>query len=65
MIGRRTEMAKRISAHYATEEDYKKLNFYSVGTLHRASTLPVTEPSSGKDEKKDSQQNLKAQSQPQ
>lgn len=58
-------MAKRISAHYATEEDYKKLNFYSVGTLHRASTSPVTEPSSGKGEKKDNQQNLKAQSQPQ
>jgi hypothetical protein len=52
-------MEKRFSAHYATEEDYKKLNFYSVGTLHRASTLPVTAASSGKD-KKDS----KAQQKP-
>ncbi len=30
-----------------TEEDYKNRNCYNVGTLHRASTLPVTEQSAG------------------
>jgi hypothetical protein len=26
----------RISAHYATDEDYKRMNFYTIGTLYRA-----------------------------
>jgi len=25
-----------VSVHYATEEDYKKLNFYNVGPVYRA-----------------------------
>ena len=26
----------RITAHYATDEDYKQMNFYTIGTLYRA-----------------------------
>ncbi len=33
-------MEKPVSLRFATEEDYKKRNFYNVGTLHRASTVP-------------------------
>lgn len=29
----------RITAHYATEEDYKRMNFYTIGTLYRAETI--------------------------
>jgi hypothetical protein len=25
----------RITAHYATDEDYKRMNFYTIGTLYR------------------------------
>ena len=44
-------MVKPISIRYATEDDYKKLNFYNVGTLHRASTSKATEASSGEGKK--------------
>ena len=27
---------KRITAYYATDEDYKRMNFYTIGTLYRA-----------------------------
>ena len=26
----------RITAHYATDEDYKRMTFYTIGTLYRA-----------------------------
>ena len=26
----------RITAHYATDEDYKRMSFYTIGTLYRA-----------------------------
>ena len=26
----------RITAHYATDEDYERMNFYTIGTLYRA-----------------------------
>ncbi len=29
----------RITAHYATDEDYKRMNFYTVGTLYCAETI--------------------------
>ncbi len=29
----------RITAHYATDEDYKRMNFYTIGTLYRAETI--------------------------
>lgn len=38
-------MVKPVSMRIATEEDYKKLESYSIGTLHRASTLQHTAPS--------------------
>jgi hypothetical protein len=25
----------RLTAHYATDEDYKRMNFYTIGTLYR------------------------------
>jgi hypothetical protein len=25
----------RITAHYATDEDYKRMNLYTIGTLYR------------------------------
>ena len=40
-------MVKPFVLRSTTEDEYKKLDFYSVGTLHRASTLPVTEQSAG------------------
>lgn len=27
---------KRITAYYATNEDYKRMNFYAIGTVYRA-----------------------------
>ena len=38
-------MVKPFVLRSTTEEEYKKLNFYSVGTLHRASDLQETEKS--------------------
>ena len=29
----------RITAHYATDEDYKRMNFYTIGPLYRAETI--------------------------
>jgi hypothetical protein len=38
-------MVKPFVLRSTTEEEYKKLDFYSVGTLHRASDLQETEKS--------------------
>ena len=38
-------MVKPFVLRSRTEEEYKKLDFYSVGTLHRASDLQETEKS--------------------
>lgn len=43
----------RISFRYATEEDYKKQGFYSVGPLHRASPSTKTDASDGTEKAKD------------
>jgi hypothetical protein len=43
-------MKNNIPIRSATDEDYERLNFYSVGTLHRASTLQAMARSSGKQE---------------
>jgi hypothetical protein len=48
-------MVNPISIRYATEEDYKKLNFYNVSSLRRASPLPVTEQSDGEEKNTASQ----------
>jgi hypothetical protein len=29
----------RITAHYATDEDYKRMNFYTIGMLYRAEII--------------------------
>jgi len=42
-------MENNISIRYATEEDYKKSNFYNVSSLRRASTSPVTEQLDGEE----------------
>jgi len=42
---------KRTPIRSATEEDYKKRNFWNVGTFHRASILPETDQSTGKTQK--------------
>ena len=49
-------MVTPISIRYATEEDYKKLNFYNVSSLRRASPLPVTEQLDGEEKDTASQQ---------
>ena len=30
---------RRITAYYATDEDYKRMNFFTVGTFYRAETI--------------------------
>ena len=42
-------MAKDIPIRSATEEDYKRMNYWNVGTYHRASTLLETETSDGEE----------------
>ena len=42
-------MAKDIPIRSATEEDYKKLDFWNVGTFHRFTPLPETETSGGQE----------------
>jgi len=42
-------MAKHILIRTATEEDYRKMQNWCVGTFHRVSTLPETEQSSGEE----------------
>ena len=37
----------RISAHYATDEDYKRMNFYTIGTLYRADNLTPYQETDG------------------
>ena len=37
----------RITAHYATDEDYKRMGHYTIGTFHRVvSPVARTEPES-------------------
>jgi len=38
---------------YATDEDYKRLQNWSVGTFHTVSTLPTTETSPGEEKPPD------------
>ena len=38
-------MANNLSVRWLTEDELKKRDVYSVGTLHRASTLAETNPS--------------------
>ncbi len=45
-----TKKRKQITRRHATEEDYRKLNYWNVGTYYRASDLPKPEPSSGKEQ---------------
>jgi hypothetical protein len=47
--GTTKDIGKRITHRTATEEDYKKMDFWNVGTFHRASTLQETEPPGGAD----------------
>ncbi|OPY91443.1 MAG: hypothetical protein A4E73_01997 [Syntrophaceae bacterium PtaU1.Bin231] len=35
------EKARRIPHRSATEEDYKKMDFWNVGTFHRVTTTPA------------------------
>lgn len=37
----------RITAHYATDEDYKRMNFYTIGTLCRAHNLAPHQKNDG------------------
>jgi len=46
-------MAKITSSRFATEEDYKKLQNWNVGTFHRVSISPETEALSGEETKKE------------
>jgi len=46
-------MAKITSRRSATEEDYKKLQNWSVGTFHRVSISPETEALNGEETKKE------------
>ena len=34
--------SNRITAHYATDEDYKRMNFYTIGTLYRSACTART-----------------------
>jgi len=31
--------SRKFTVRYATDEDYKRMNFYTVGTLYRAETI--------------------------
>ena len=46
---KKEKMEKRIKIRSATEEDYERLNFWNIGTFHRASSLLATEPPDGED----------------
>ncbi len=46
----------RITAHYATDEDYKRMNFYTIGTLYRTKDFVRSHKSQPADDAKPSEQ---------
>jgi hypothetical protein len=47
MMSEEKKASRKFTVRYATDEDYKRMNFYTIGTLYRADNLTPYQETDG------------------